>query len=67
MNVTKKRKFLFFVSMIHLAKTFHTPKTTIQNLNKHKFRHGFGDAVGLMCGCNAEIENTKHLFLHCHF
>ena len=29
MNVTKKRKCLFFVSMIHFAKTFHTPKTTI--------------------------------------
>ena len=25
------------------------------HLNEHKFRHGFGDTVSPMCGCNAEI------------
>ena len=37
------------------------------HLNEHKFRHDFGDRVSPMCGCNAEIENTEHLLLRCHF
>ena len=37
------------------------------NLNEHKFRHGFGDIVNPMFGCNAEIEDTEHFLLRCHF
>ena len=37
------------------------------HLNEHKFKHGFGGTVSPMCGCNAEIENTEHLLLLCHF
>ena len=37
------------------------------HLKEHKFRHGFGDTVRPVCGCNAEIEDTEHFLLHCHF
>ena len=37
------------------------------HLYEHKFRHGFGDTVSAMCGCNAEIEDTEHFLLRCHF
>ena len=37
------------------------------HLYEHKFRHGFGDTVSTMCGCNAEIEDTEHFLLRCHF
>ena len=37
------------------------------HLNRHKFRHGSGDAVSRMCECNAEIEDTQHFLLRCHF
>ena len=37
------------------------------HLNEHKFRHDFGDTVSPMYGCNAEIKNTEHLLLRCHF
>ena len=37
------------------------------HLKEHKFRHGFGDTVSPMCGCNAEIEDTEDFFLRCHF
>ena len=37
------------------------------HLKEHKFRHGFGDTASPMCGCNAEIEDTEHFLLRCHF
>ena len=37
------------------------------HLKEHKFRHGFGDTVRPVCGCNAETEDTEHFLLHCHF
>ena len=37
------------------------------HLKEHKFRHGCGDTVSPMCGCNAEIEDTEHFLLRCHF
>ena len=37
------------------------------HLNKHKFRHGFGDTVSPMCGCNAKIEDTGQFLLRCYF
>ena len=47
----------------------HASKTTLQfsHLSKHKFRHGFGDTVSPMCGCNAKIEDTGQFLLRCHF
>ena len=30
----------------------------------HKFKHGFLDAVDLLCICSSAIENTVHYFLH---
>ena len=37
------------------------------HLKEHKFRHGFGDTVSPICGCNAEIEDTEHFLLCCYF
>ena len=37
------------------------------HLNERKFRHDFGDTVSPMCGRNAEIKNTEHLLMRCHF
>ena len=37
------------------------------HLNEHKFRHGFGDTVSSMCGCNAQTEDKKCFLLHCLF
>ena len=37
------------------------------HLKEHKFRHGFGDTVSPMRWCNAEIEDTEHFLLRCHF
>ena len=36
-------------------------------LKEHNFRHGFGDTVSPMCGCNTEIEDPAHFLLSCHF
>ena len=36
------------------------------HLNKNKFRHGFSDAVNLVCACGTKIETTEHFFLCCH-
>ena len=30
-----------------------------------KFKHGFLDAVDLLCSCSTRIENTVHYFLNC--
>ena len=39
-----------------------TPLTLkFSHLKEHKFRHGFGDTVSPMSGCNAETKNTKPL------
>ena len=48
--------------MIPWCKSPQTSKTIIQS-----FKRGFGDAVSPMCGCNAEIEDTEHFLLRCHF
>ena len=37
------------------------------HLNEHKFRHGFGDIVNPLQGCNSEIKDTEHALLYCHF
>ena len=36
------------------------------HLNKHKFRHGFGDTINAMCACGSEVETTEHFFVCCH-
>ena len=35
-------------------------------LSEYKFGHGFGDIV-MICGCNAENEDTEHFLLRCQF
>ena len=68
MIVTEKKKNPFFSAYDPLGVKLSTPlRLQFSNLNKHKFRHGFGDTVSPICGCNAEIEDTEHFLLRCHF
>ena len=60
--------FRNFVKLNDLTlKLFARLRLEFSHLNEHKFKHGFGGTVSPMCGCNAEIENTEHLLLLCHF
>ena len=43
-----------------------TPKLIYGNLNFHKFRHNFKDAVNPLCPANDGVEGTEHFLLHCH-
>ena len=72
MIVTEKKKKnkkspLFIVYDPLGVKLLTRLRLQFSHLNKHKFRHGFGDTVRTMCGCNAEIEDTEHFLLRCHF
>ena len=62
----KKSKILFF-SVYDPdpldVKLLTRLRLQFSHLNEHKFRHGLGDTVSPMCGCNAEIEDTEHFLL----
>ena len=68
MTVTEKKENSLFSAydlvgvklLIHLRLQFNC-------LNEYKLRHGLGDTVNLMCECNADIEDTEHFLLCCHF
>ena len=34
------------------------------HLRYHKFKHGFLDAIDLLCSCRTVTENTVYYFLH---
>ena len=63
----KKENSLFSVYDPLGVKLLSRLRLQFSQLNEHKFRHGFGDAVSPMCGRNVEIEDTEHFFLRCHF
>ena len=63
----KKENALFSVYDPLGVKLLTRLRLQFTHLNEHKFRHGFGDTVSPMYICNAEIEETKHFFLRCHF
>ena len=63
----KKENSLFSVYDPLGVKLLTCLKLQFSHLNEHKFRHGFGDTASPMCGCNAEIEDTEHFLLCCHF
>ena len=62
-----KENSLFSVYDLYGIKLLTRLRLPFSHLKEHKFRHGFGDTVSPMCGCNAEIEDTEHFFLRCHF
>ena len=62
-----KENFLFSVYDPYTVKLLTHLRLRFSHLKEHKVRHGFGDTVRPMCGCNAEIEDTEHFLLHCHF
>lgn len=52
--------FRNFVKLNDLTlKLFARLRLEFSHLNEHKFKHGFGDTVSPMFGCNAEIENAN--------
>ena len=63
----KKENFLFSVYDPLGVKLLTRLTLQFSHLNEYKFIHGFGDTVIPMCGCNAEIEDTEHFLLRCHF
>ena len=68
MIVTEKNgNSLFSVYDHYGVKLLTRLRPQLSHLKEHKFRHGFGGTVSLMCGCNAEIQDTEHFFLCCHF
>ena len=60
-----KEKFLFPVHDPYIVTLLTRLRLQFTHLKEHKFRHG--DTVSPMCGCNAEIEDTEHFHLRCHF
>ena len=36
------------------------------HLNEHKFIHGFGDTINVMCPYGSEVETTEHFLLRRH-
>ena len=38
----------------------------LSHLNKHRFKHNFGDCMNPLSSCSLEIWDTSHYFLHCH-
>ena len=68
MIVTKnKENFPFSVYDHYGVKLLTRLRLQFSSQKEHKFRIGFGDTVSPMYGYNAEIEDTKHDLLRCHF
>ena len=40
-------------------------KLRFSHLCYHKFKHGFLDAVDMLCSCSTAIKNTVYYFPHC--
>ena len=62
-----KENSVFFCLWSQWCKILTRLRLQFSHLKEHKFRHGFGDTVSPICGCNAEIEDTEHFLLRCHF
>ena len=62
-----KENSLFSVYDLYGVKLLTRLRLQFNHLKEHIFRHGFGDTVSPMCGCNAEIEDTENFLQHCHF
>ena len=67
MVTEKKRNSLFPVYNPLAVKLLTRLRLNFSYLNKHKFRHGFGDTVSPMCRCDAEIKDAEHFLLRCNF
>ena len=37
----------------------------LNNLRKHKFKHGFQDTLAPLCSCGWDVESTEHFLFHC--
>ena len=62
-----KENSVFFCLWSQWCKILTRLRLQFSHLKEHKFRHGFGDTVSPICGCNAEIEDTEHFLLCCYF
>ena len=74
LNIFKSRLLRSVRPLENSVFTFHNPigikyltriKLGFSHLRYYKFKHGFLDAVDLLCSCSTGIENTVHYFLHC--
>ena len=61
----KKWKLPFYVYDFLGVKLLTRLILQFSNLNKHEFKHDFGDTFCPMCECDAEIENTEQFLLCC--
>ena len=62
-----KENSVFSVYDLYGVKLLTRLRIQFSHLKEHKFRHGFGDTVSPLCGCNAEIKDTEHFLLRCNF
>ena len=74
LNVFKGRLLQFVRPLENSVFTYHNPigikyltglRLGLNHLCCRKFKHGFLDAVDLLCSCSTATENTVHYFLHC--
>ena len=63
----KKENSLFAVYDPLRVKLLTHLRLQFSHLNEYKFRHVLAGTASPMCGCNAEIEDTEHFLLCCHF
>ena len=62
----KKENSVFSIYDPLGVKLFTRLRLQFSHLNGHKFRHGFGDTINVMCACRSEVETTEHFLLYCH-
>ena len=69
LNILKGRLLQSSKPLENSLYTCHNPIRikyfTRLRLRYQKFKHGFPDAIDLLCKCSTAIENTVQYFLHC--
>ena len=54
---------MFAISCPTGVKLLSRLRLKISQLNEHKFRHNFKDALSHICDCNSKTETREHFFL----
>ena len=62
----KKENSIFSIYNSFGVKLLTRLRLQFNHLNKHKFRHVFGDTINAICACGSEVETTEHFLLRCH-
>ena len=61
----RKKLLIFAIYDLLGVKLLTLLRLQFSHLNKHNFRHGFGDTINATCARGSEIEIAEH-FLRCH-